>query len=121
MKRIYHHCDVLEDTPMWRPVIGSDADLYADRAADLMRESDAFKIAMQQALKEWPLSCEHNLSAKSINRKAWLGHAGCFLATESPESCTRIGWHQLDADQQDLANQAADEVIKEWEQCQRSD
>jgi len=121
IKRIYHHCDALEEAPMWANISGCDADLFSERAADLMREPDAFKLAMQQAVKEWPLSCEHNLSARAINRKAWLGHAGCFVATGSTEGCTRIGWHSLDSSQQDEANKVAQEVIEEWESCQRSD
>ena len=87
MKRTYHHCDALEETPMWANITGSESVLFSERAADLMREPDAFKQAMQVVMETWPLSCEHNLSARSINRKAWLGHAGCYLSTGSPE-----GW-----------------------------
>lgn len=118
MKRIYHHCDVLEESSMWAKINGERADEFAEKAAELMKEPDVFKDAMRQALEKWPLSCEHNLSAKPLNRLAWLGHAGCFLATGSPEECTRAGWWRLDRDQQDEANRVADEVVKEWENAQ---
>ena len=115
MKRVYHHCDNLEEGPMWQSVNGKDADDYAEKAAELMKEPDTFKYAMTTATKDWPFSTEHNLTAKCINRLAWLGHAGCFLATGSPELCTRNGWWKLDSDQQDEANRVAAEVIEEWE------
>lgn len=118
MKRIYHHCDVLEESPMWQKITGKEADEYAEKAANIMREPDVFQHAMRWVLKQWPLSCEHNLSAKSINRQAWLGHAGCYLSSGSPEECTRAGWWMLDQDEQSEANRVAQEVIEEWENAQ---
>jgi len=115
MKRVYHHCDDLEEGPMWKNISGKEADDYAEKAAELMKEPDVFKYSMQQAVEHWPVSCEHNLSAKSKNRLAWLGHAGCYLTTGSPEICTRNGWWKLDQEQQDEANRVAAEVVKEWE------
>ena len=103
---------------MWQKITGIEADDFAERAANLMREPDVFKSAMRLALKQWPVSCEHNLSAKPINRLAWLGHAGCYLGAGSPEECTRGGWWMLDADQQDEANRVAQEVVEEWENAQ---
>jgi len=49
-----------------------------------------------------------------LNQRAWIGHAGCFLATGSPEETTRLGWHELDDGEQYGANAAADAVIAEW-------
>jgi hypothetical protein len=80
-----------------------------------MKDPVAFKTAMQKAVQDWPISCEMNLSARCMNRRAWLGHAGCCVAENSPEEATRLGWHKLNQVEQDLANQVADEVILEWE------
>lgn len=103
---------------MWRKCSGVEFDEHAEYAAELMKELDTFKESMREVLVKWPNSCAHNLSARSKNRRAWLGHAGCFHATKSPESCTRAGWWKLDNDQQSEANNAADIVIKEWEDAQ---
>lgn len=100
---------------MWRRTTANEMRGFAALAADLMRDKGAFMDAMRRALREWPNSCEHNLSDRSINRLAWLGHAGCFVALSSPESCTRSGWWMLSSIEQDAANDAARRVVKEWE------
>ena len=115
IKRVYHHCDVLEEAPMWRPYSGEDGNELSRKAANLMRNENGFRGAMEKALNEWPYSCEHNLSAKSINRRAWLGHAGCFLELGSPEANTRLGWHLLNVEEQMIADMVAEEVIGQWE------
>jgi hypothetical protein len=66
---------------------------------------------MMEALDTWPKSCDANLTAESVNRIAWLGHAGCCIATKSPEEATRVAWHTLDQSEQDEANRAAEEVL----------
>ena len=83
-------------------------------AASLMRDPSAFKSAMMRALELWPNSCLHNLSADSVNKIAWLGHAGCCLGAGSPEENTRIGWHMLTQHEQDEANRVAAEVLTAW-------
>ena len=117
MKRIYHHYTKLEEVScgMWRIVSGAASIDFSERATDLMRDPEAFKLAMRKAIHQWPNSCEHNLSAKNVNRLAWLGHAGCCIELESPEECTRLGWWKLTQEQQDEANRVAAEVVAEWE------
>ena len=111
----YHQCEeYLPDGGMWKVVSGPvHADLQA-KAAKLMRKPSMFADAMRKAVREWPHSCAMNLLTPSKNRRAWLGHAGCFLATGSPEECTRMAWHTLTAMEQRKANHAADTVIREW-------
>lgn len=87
---------------------------YIDLAADLMRCPDEFKVAMRQAMTEWKNACLSNFSSDAVNKIAFLGHAGCFVATGSPEECTRVAWHTLTKDEQDCANLAAQEVLDEW-------
>lgn len=117
MKRVYYPFHLWEEykNGMWRIVRSDEKDHYAEMAAALMKEPDSFKEAMQRALKEWPISCEMNLSAKCMNRRAWLGHAGCCIGCDSPEEATRTGWHMLTEEEQTIANAVADEVIAEWE------
>lgn len=111
--RIYHHYNDLEEyhAGMWRIVRGSARKDFVANAAALMQQPDAFKDAMLQALETWPKSCDANLTAESVNRIAWLGHAGCCIATGSPEEATRVAWHTLAQDEQDEANRVAGEVL----------
>ena len=121
VKRTYFHCNDLEESPMWGNIKPKEHDLYAEKSADLMRESDSFKIACDAVLSEWPNSSMQNLSARCLNRIAWLGQAASYLANGSTEYTTRLGWRMLDDDERLLANKVASETIEEWEQCQRLD
>jgi hypothetical protein len=116
-RQFYHHEDLEEysgGAGMWRTVTGTSVTTYADAAAKLMANPTSFQIAMRRALREWPNSCNAAFTTQGMNWRAWIGHAGCFLATGSPEECTRLGWHQLDEAEQYAANDAADKVIAEW-------
>jgi hypothetical protein len=100
---------------MWHIVHGMFyQEQFSRAAADLISKPNAFRTAMLRALTEWPNSCEMAFTTDGNNQRAWLGHAGCFLATGSPEECTRLGWHRLNDRQQYAANAAADDVIEVW-------
>jgi hypothetical protein len=116
MMRIYHPFHVLEETHagLWRITTGVERKRHIAAAAGLMAKPDKFKAAMQRAARDWPRSCEHNLSAENVNRIAWLGHAGCCVGVGSPEEATRAGWHTLTLDQQNEANRVAGEVLDAW-------
>lgn len=119
MKRQYIHCEQLEEAPMWGNLPPKDHRLYAERACNLFAELDCFKTACERVIKEWPNSCLHNLSARIQNRRAWLGQAACYIETGSVEYTTRKGWRMLDFSERDRADDIAEQVIKEWEQCQK--
>jgi hypothetical protein len=116
VKRVYHHFERWEEITagMWRNVPVGERQAYIDNAAALMKDPQAFFLAMHKATIEWPHSCEHHLTG-TFNRQAWIGHAGCCIATGSPEDLTRLAWHTLTQSQQDAANLAADKAIAEWE------
>lgn len=115
-KRVFHHCDDLEESPMWGTSSGEDAERQIEQSADIMRDEGRFRAAMERALAEWPYSSEHNLTARNSNRRAWLGHAGCFIAVGSREACTRRGWHELTEEEKTAADRVAQEVIDAWEE-----
>ena len=121
LERVFHHYEDLEEyhAGMWRIVRGAQRRNNIDAAADLMRCPDEFKEAMRQALTEWPKSAEAALTSEDSNRIAWLGHAGCCIATGSPEENTRAGWHTLTQSEQDEANRVAGEVLEEWRSSYR--
>ncbi len=114
--RIYHNFLTLEEYKqgMWRITRGEERKAFVRRSADLMKRPDDFYRAMVTAISEWPLSCEHNLSAENMNRIAWLGHAGCCVSEGSPEDCTRAGWYYLTDEQMDAANLAAAKALTTW-------
>jgi hypothetical protein len=114
---VYHHYERLEEYQigMWRMVSGETRRPLRDAAAMLMRDPEAFKAAMLRAVREWRYSCEHNLTSYASNRIAWLGHAGCVIATGSPEDVTREAWWTLNQAEQDEANRVAAEALAEWE------
>ena len=73
-ERIYYHYEDLEEyhAGMWRIVRGETRKGLVIAAANLMKIPNDFKASMQEALKLWPKSCDHNLTAESVNRIAWL-------------------------------------------------
>lgn len=117
-ERVFLHYEELEEyhAGMWKRPTGEVRKNHAASAADLMRCPDEFKAAMTQALTLWPKSCLHNLTSLDSNRIAWLGHAGCCIATGSPEECTRVGWHTLTKPEQDEANRVAAEALSLWDE-----
>lgn len=94
---------------------------FIQRAADLMAHPPNFTAAMRQASEQWPRSFQNAFGTPGLNLRAWIGHAGCFVATGSPEETTRLGWHQLDHGEQYAANAAADTVAAEWRRTHRRD
>ena len=122
-QRVHHHYEKLEEAEheMWRVEYGEEKELHLEKAAGLMKDPSAFRDAMIRAVFEWPNSCEHNLTCFSMNRRAWMGHAGCLIGAGSPEATTRLAWHTLTTPQQDAANRAADEAIAAWERKYRKE
>lgn len=87
---------------------------FIEASAALMADPDRFEAAMRRALRDWPNSVEAAMATPGLNLRAWVGHAGCYVATGSPEETTRLGWHTLDAGEQYAANAAADRAIAAW-------
>lgn len=119
-ERKYYHYNDLEEYHggLWKIVRGEERENNVRDAAELMRDTDAFREAMMSALTLWPKSCEYNLSADGVNKLAYLGHAGCCLGVGSPEENTRCAWHTLTQEEQDAADAAAETVLRVWEQNQ---
>lgn len=102
---------------MWAIPTTADHARWVAAAAALMARPPDFAEAMRRVLVEWPRSVGVALTTPGLNRRAWLGHAGCYLATGSPEQTTRLGWHELDDGEQYAANAAADRVAAEWKRA----
>ena len=116
--RIWHPYWKWEETEhnMWGSV--RDRNDYLDRAIQFTGDAELYGKYMMRVVREWVYSCEHNLTDRSQNRRAWIGHAACALAFQCPEDIVRQAWGHLSEQQQIEANAKADEAIRDWE-CQR--
>lgn len=122
VRQFYHYTKLEEVTAgMWRIIRGEERKAYIEKAATLMRDQYAFEAAMRKAITEWPTSCAAAFTADSMNKIAWLGHAGCCIAVGSPEECTRCGWHTLNKEEQDAANAAAARALLSWAETSQGD
>lgn len=119
VKRVYHHCKLLEEAPMWGTCKPTETDELIQKSFDLLSNPKAFLASCRMVLVEWPYSSEHNLSARVLNRKAWMGWAACYVSHKSTEYTTRSAWRYLTDEQKKLANDIAGQVIEEWEKCQK--
>jgi len=51
---------------------------------DFLRDLSRFDAALTELRQSWPISCEHYLTNKRMNRIAWLGQASMCVATGVP-------------------------------------
>ncbi len=117
MKRIWHHYRIWEDykAGMWRTVSGAEREEMLQDAIEFTGDAELYGSWMLKVIEQWPIACEQNLTDTGMNRKAWIGHAACCLATGIPEDITRSAWRELTELQQDTANAKAQEAIDLWE------
>lgn len=100
---------------MWRNTAKEEEEGLFQKAVEFTGDAELYGNYMMRAVKEWPIACEHNLTATGVNRQAWVGHAACCIAIDCPEHIVRRAWHCLTQEQQDKANAKADEAIAFWE------
>jgi hypothetical protein len=117
MKRIYHPYTKWEEyhAGMWRTVKGEEAEKLIAAAVEFTGDAKLYGKWMRRVVAEWPISCEHNLTCRAMNRQAWIGHAATCMAIGCPEDITRLAWHQLTDQQRNEANDQATEAIEIWE------
>ena len=104
---------------MWGDIKGKAE--WLAKAIEFTGDHELYGSWMMRVAKEWKYSCEHNLTKRDTNRKAWIGHAAVSMAIQCPEDIVRAAWSFLSPEQQDLANAKAQEAINYWEseQCQK--
>ena len=100
---------------MWRQPSVAETEALLPMAIQFTGDHRLYGKWMLKVLTAWPVSAEHNLTNISINRKAWIGHAACCLATGIPEVVTRKAWGELTQRQQDKANDMARKAIAHFE------
>lgn len=116
--RIYHPFFDWEETKqgLWRSVESKHRKMLLEWAIEFTGNHKKYGAWMRKVLQEWIISCEHNLSDRAQNRRAWIGHAAVCLALDIPEDITREAWGNLTQKQRDLADKQADFAIEEWEE-----
>lgn len=103
---------------MWGGV--KHKDTYLEMAISFTGNDELYGEWMLHVVRDWKFSCEHNLSNRTQNRRAWIGHAACAYAFRCPEDIVRKAWSYLTEEQQTKANARADDAISKWEEsCQR--
>jgi len=115
IERIYHPFWAWEETytDMWRTA--ENREELLQKAIEFTGQPALYGKWMMEVIDDWPISCEHNLSNLTQNRRAWIGHAACANAFNCPEDIVREAWSHLSELQQKLANKAADRAIAAWE------
>lgn len=121
MKRIYHPVHEWEEIAanMWGTV--DDREGALETSVQVTGQPTLYGLFMRRVLSEWPVSCENALSDRSINRKAWIGHAAIALGFAIPEDVVRQAWGYLSDEQRKLANAEAAYCIETWERSQAAD
>lgn len=116
MKQIYHPYQKWEDfrNGMWRKETKEYEERMLHEVIEFTGNHIKYGNAMLRVIKEWKISCEHNLSNQSINRKAWIGHAACCIEKSYPEYLVRTAWAMLTEQQRVDANKKADYAIQKW-------
>lgn len=116
MTRVYHRYENWEDylDGMWRLLPKPEEDAMLKAAIDFTGDAKLYGSFMRRVVREWPISCEHNLTNEGMNRLAWIGHSACSMALRCPEYITRRAWGFLSQDQRDQANAEARAALDEW-------
>jgi hypothetical protein len=124
MNRIYHTWDKWECYPAGffevHPPKGMTDEDCLNAYKELLLDIPEFKRIMRLVIREWRLSCEHNLTNERMNRIAWMGQASLCYKHKIP-SRYRGAYNLLSKDEQLNADQAALEVINEWLELQGYD
>lgn len=116
IKQVYHPYWLWEEQKynMWGAV--KDRMAALEWAIEFTGDNELYGKWMQKVVEDWQYSCEHNLTNKTQNRLAWVGHAACAYANKCPEDIVRKAWGYLTEEQQRLANMQAQKAIEKWEQ-----
>lgn len=114
--RIFHTFDKWEavEAGFFAPGIkGRDKEECEQEYGVFLSDSAAFAEGIEKMFKEWPNSCEHNLTNSSMNRIAWIGQGAACIARGLP-STYRAGFSKLPKETQATANALALMYLNTW-------
>ncbi len=115
-RKVWHPYWTWEDfkAGMWRQIATDERSKMLPIAIEFTGNAQRYGSFMQRIIREWPISCEHNLTDIHMNRLAWIGHAATCLAINAPEYVTRAAWRYLSQQQMDDANKEAERALRDW-------
>lgn len=85
-----------------------------NKCFEFFENENIFKTC-QKVKKDWKYSYNINLSNKTINRRAWLGQAGCNYYCGASFLTTIDTWRKLSQFVQYRCNEIADKFVKEYD------
>lgn len=117
MTRIYHTWDKWECYRAGfhnnKPDFDATTEEIEVMFANYFKVLSCFEHGINRVFKEWPNSCEHNLTNENLNRIAWLGQAAACIDLGIPARY-RSGYRLLTEAQQNAANDLALNYINQW-------
>ncbi len=117
VERIYHTWDKWECYPAGffevKPPKQYTDQQCEDLYKELLSDIQEFKRVMLCLIKDWPVSCEHNLTNERMNRIAWMGQSALCYKYGIPARY-RGGYNLLSKEQQHNADEAALDIINLW-------
>ena len=100
---------------MWNKVDKKTESIMLETAIKFTGNHILYGKSMRNVVFKWFNTMENNLTNKSINRRAFLGHCAVFYKHQIPEYIVRKAWKELNNEQRRLADLEAEKTIKEWE------
>jgi hypothetical protein len=117
MERIYHTWDKWESFYHGffdnNPPTGISKKQAERLYYELLSDPAEFSHVLERVIEEWPYSCEHNLTNKTLNRIAWMGQAALAYKYKIPAQF-RGGYNLLTKQQQRTADDVALKYINVW-------
>jgi hypothetical protein len=117
MERIYHTWDKWESFYAGffnnNPPEGISKQQAEKLYYELLSNPEEFASVLEKIITEWPNSCEHNLTNKTLNRIAWMGQAALAYKHGIPAQF-RGGYNLLSKDQKSTADAIAFKYINIW-------
>lgn len=117
MERIYHHYSSWEDYPagFYENQSGDTQKQLVLKVIDMFSDYGLALKYMNKVISDWPLSCEHNLTNESMNKIAYIGQAAACIYCGASFKTTIVAWNKLDQHIQNIADEIALSVLKDWE------
>jgi len=94
---------------------GKLSDDLVNRCKLILEDVSLCDGCFSKVLIHWPVSSKVHLSNTTINRQAWLGHAGFCVDCGASEQEGVAAWWMITKEKQDAANSIADFYIKKFE------
>ena len=91
-----------------------------EKSIKLLSNQELFFHTLKEILSNWPHSTKQHLTNTSINRRAYLGRAGCCFFSGANIECVREAWQSLDSKTQIKANFTANRIINIFEKKYQS-